>query len=107
MAITSISQLKKWFANGQHPTGDRFAAIFDSFFHKSEAYSKEELNAMLSAIPKFDYQVVETLPTTNISSTTVYIVPGTTDPTVFTEHIYKNGSWYNIGAQKISLAEYA
>lgn len=107
MAITSISQLKKWFANGQHPTGDRFAAIFDSFFHKSEAYSKEELNAMLSAIPKFDYQVVETLPTTNISSTTVYIVPGTTDPTVFTERIYKNGSWYNIGAQKISLAEYA
>lgn len=107
MAITSISQLKKWFANGEYPTGERFAALLDSFYHKSEAYTKDELNAKLSAIPKFGYKVVSSLPTEGISGTTVYILPGTADPSVFTEHIYEDGAWYEIGRQQITLEEYA
>lgn len=107
MAITSISQLKKWFADGEYPTGERFAALLDSFYHKSEAYTKDELNAKLSAIPKFGYKVVSSLPTEGISGTTVYILPGTADPSVYTEHIYEDGAWYEIGRQNMNLDDYA
>lgn len=51
--------------------------------------------------------MVSSLPTEGISGTTVYILPGTSDPSVFTEHIYEDGAWYEIGRQQITLEEYA
>ena len=87
---------------------DLFKAAGDltEFYKKTDTYSKKEVNEKLSAIPKMDYKVVPTLPTANISKTTVYITPGT-DETSFIENIYEGGKWYVIGKQKVELSGYA
>ena len=50
-----------------------------NYYTKSETYTQTEVNALISAIPKFDIEVVDTLPTSDISETTVYLVPNS-DP---------------------------
>lgn len=70
-------------------------------------YTKTETDNMISAIPKFAISVVQTLPTENISETTVYLVPsGKTGPNLYTEYIYVNNSWEELGTQTVDLTGY-
>ena len=78
-----------------------------NYYTKSETYSQEEINAIVSAIPKFSIEVVATLPTTNISTTTVYLIGGGSSGDLYTEYIYVNGKWEILGSQKVDLTGYA
>lgn len=70
-------------------------------------YTKTETDQMVSAIPKFAIEVVDTLPTENISSTTIYLVPSNTEgPDVYTEYIYVNSQWEKLGVQTVDLTNY-
>lgn len=61
----------------------------------------------VSAIPKFAIQVVESLPTSNISTSTVYLVStGTETNSLYTEYIYVNSKWEKLGEQKLDLTSY-
>ena len=44
-----------------------------NYYKKSETYTQSEVNALISAIPKFAIDVVDSLPTSEISSTTIYL----------------------------------
>ena len=69
--------------------------------------SKLATKAELSAIPKFAIQVVTSLPTTNISSTTVYLLSsGSETNNLYTEYIYVNNKWEKLGEQKVDLTNY-
>jgi len=62
----------------------------------------------VSAIPKFTIQVVQSLPTTNISPTTVYLLATDTESqNMYTEYIYVNNKWEKLGTQNVDLSEYA
>lgn len=64
----------------------------------------------ISAVPKFAVVVVDTLPTEDISNTTVYLVrDNETDSNLYTEYIYVNNTWEILGTQSINvdLTEYA
>lgn len=62
----------------------------------------------LSNIPKFAIEVVQSLPTENISNTTVYLLPGNGDAgNLYTEYIYVNNIWEILGSQKFDLTGYA
>ena len=75
-----------------------------NYYLKSETYSQEEINAKLSSIPKFAISVVTTLPTTDISETTVYLVAsGEETDNLYTEYIYVNGKWEILGRQRLNL----
>ena len=67
-----------------------------------------DLENKISAIPKFNILVVQTLPTTDISTTTVYLVPSDNPKTgnIFEEYIYVNNQWELLGSQKIDLSNY-
>lgn len=70
-------------------------------------YTKTETDQMVSAIPKFAISVVETLPTENISDTTVYLVPsGEASPNMYVEWIYADGKWEELGTQTVDLTDY-
>ena len=70
-------------------------------------YSKGEVDNLISLIPKFDIKVVESLPTEEISGTTLYLVPSTNDePNMYTEYIYVNDVWEKLGEQTLDLSEY-
>lgn len=78
-----------------------------NYYLKSETLSKTEINALVSAIPKFAIQVVSSLPTSDISTTTVYLLKSGTDSDLYTEYIYVNGVWEILGSQRVDLTGYA
>ena len=55
-----------------------------------------------------NFQVVDALPTENISTSTIYLVPATTPSAdnVYDEYIYVNGDWEHIGSTTIDLSDY-
>lgn len=63
----------------------------------------------ISSIPKFEIAVVESLPTTDISNTTVYLVANTSTQTnnLYTEYIYVDSKWEKLGEQTVDLSGYA
>lgn len=70
-------------------------------------YTKAETNELVSKIPKFAIEVVETLPTENISNTTVYLLKSSEEaPNLYTEYIYVNEAWEELGAQTVDLSDY-
>ena len=80
----------------------------ENYYLKSETYSKDEIDNRISLIPRFDVQVVSSLPTTNISETTVYLVSsGDDSDNLYTEYINVNGLWEILGTQKIASVENA
>lgn len=66
------------------------------------------INNNISAIPKFSIEVVENLPTSDISSTTIYIKKTSTTETgnLYTEYIYVNDVWEELGTQTLDLSGY-
>jgi hypothetical protein len=62
----------------------------------------------MSVIPKFSIQVVEALPVSNQSVTTVYLVKDKDiEGDLYTEYIFVNGTWENLGKQRLDLSAYS
>ena len=78
-----------------------------NYYAKSQTLSKEEIQALVSAIPKFSISVVDALPTTGISGTTIYLVKSGSGDDLYTEYIYANGAWEILGSQRVDLTGYA
>lgn len=66
------------------------------------------LKGLIDLLPKFDIEVVQTLPTTDISETTIYLVPAekTGSRDLYSEYIYVNNAWEMLGVQRIDLDNY-
>ena len=80
-----------------------------NYYKKTEVYTKTEVTELLSAIHQMDIQVVSSLPTSNISSTTIYFVPKTgVAKDAYDEYIYlaSTSSWEMIGNTLIDLSDY-
>lgn len=78
-----------------------------NYYKKSETYTQTEIDNKLSAIPKFAISVVQSLPTSDISTTTVYLVSsGAETNNLYTEYIYVNNKWEILGTQKLDLSPY-
>lgn len=89
-------------------TQEELQAQLANYYLKSETYSQEEINSKISAIPKFSIEVVSSLPTSNISSTTIYLVTsGEETPNLYTEYIYTEYGWEKLGTQTVDLSGYA
>lgn len=79
-----------------------------NYYKKSETFTKQEVNDLISAITTMDIQVVQTLPTEDISTTTIYLVPKTTaeENDAYDEYIYVSNAWEHIGSTDIDLSGY-
>lgn len=78
------------------------------YYKKNETYTQAEVNQLISAIPKFSIQVVDELPSSDISDTTVYLLKTSTTESgnLYTEYIYVDG-WETLGTQTLDLSGYA
>jgi hypothetical protein len=67
------------------------------------------LAAVVAALRLMSLAVVQTLPTENISTTTIYLTPKSPsdDNNVYDEYVYINGDWEKIGDTKLDLSGYA
>lgn len=79
-----------------------------NYYKKDETYTQAEINQLVSAIPKFGIQVVEALPTKDISPTVIYLVAkGDEAQNIYEEFIFTNGAWEKLGTQSTNLQGYA
>lgn len=70
-------------------------------------YDKGEINDMISNISTLNILVVDELPTSDISTTTIYFMPnGKTGNNVYNEYIYVSNKWELIGTTEIDLSNY-
>ena len=80
----------------------------DETYSKEEVYTKEEVDDLIELLPKFEIKVVEELPTKDISTTTIYLVPrqDSEGSNVYEEYIYVDKKWELIGTTDIDLSDY-
>lgn len=80
-----------------------------NYYLKSETYSKSEVQQLLSTISSLKLEVVTNLPTTNISSNTIYLKPldSAKENNIYEEYIYINNKWETIGTTAVDLTNYA
>jgi len=72
-------------------------------------YTKAQVDYLINEIPKFDIEIVQSLPTQDISTTTIYLVPNGDNPLSgngYEEYIYINNNWELIGTTNIDLSDY-
>nr|DAM75730.1 MAG TPA: Head fiber protein [Caudoviricetes sp.] len=88
---TLLGHLSGTLANAKQYTDDKVGEIKNKV---------DELNS-------FDIQIVANLPTTNISTHTIYLTPsGQEQNNIYDEFIYVNGEWEAIGMEKTDLSNY-
>lgn len=82
-----------------------------NYYTTTQTYTKTEVNTLIAAIPEWGVEVVHTLPTTDISTTTIYLLekqtPGQGDS--YDEYINTTGTtagWELIGSTSIDLSNY-
>ena len=78
-----------------------------NYYTKTETYTKAEVNALVDTIPKFAIEVVNSLPTHDISTTTIYLVrDDSSTGDIYKEYIYVNNTWEILGTQRVDLSNY-
>lgn len=75
-----------------------------NYYKKNETYSKSEVNQMISLLNKLDAKIVTSLPSENISTSTIYLIKNTGD--AYNQWMYINGQWSEIGSTSISIANF-
>lgn len=82
-----------------------------NYYLKSDTYTQAEVNTLIAAITTLNIEVVNTLPVSSISTTTIYLVPKATASTqdVYDEWINIDGTssgWEHIGDTEVDLTNY-
>lgn len=74
-----------------------------------DVYTRAQVDELVSTLPTFKVEVVDVLPTEEISETTMYLVPtgeGSEDGSLYTTYLYSNGEWKTLGTQSLKLDNY-
>ena len=76
-----------------------------NYYLKTQTYTQTEVNDLISQLASLSIDIVETLPTTDISTTTIYLinVSGTNN---YHQWMYINNAWANIGSTSVDLTNY-
>lgn len=77
-----------------------------NYYLKSQTYTKQEVNDLVSTLTGTSFLIVATLPATG-NAGTIYLVPktGSTND-IYDEYIYINNQWERIGSTEIDLSQY-
>lgn len=84
-------------------TDNKLVNKVDSNYLTSNYFDKKQIKEMLSSISSLDFKIVDSLPTDNISATTIYLVPYENE---YEEYIYINNKWEMLGSTKVNLSDY-
>lgn len=77
-----------------------------NYYDTSQVYNKAEIRQLIGAINTLTIAVVASLPTTDISATTIYFVGPATGTNTYDEYVYVNNTWVKIGDTDIDLTNY-
>ena len=76
-----------------------------NYYLKTETYTQSEVNDLISQLASLSVEIVESLPASDISTTTIYLinVSGTNN---YNQWMYINNTWANIGSTSVDLTNY-
>lgn len=79
-----------------------------NYYTSSNTYTKTEVNDLISTVGSLNIEVVQTLPTQDISTSTIYLVPNSSQGTnnYYDEYIYVSNTWELIGSTQVDLSNY-
>ena len=79
-----------------------------NYYKKEDTCSKEEIVELCGNITALKMEVVLELPVSDISESTIYLVPKSTAETnnVYAEYVNINGTWEIIGDTSMDLSQY-
>ncbi len=77
-----------------------------NYYTKSTTYTKTEVNDLINALSTLTLDIVETLPVSDISTTTIYLVPVSGQQNVYMQYIYVNDEWAQLGTTQADLTNY-
>lgn len=82
--------------------------INDSAITSANTWSANKINSLISGLTGIDFEIVQSLPTQDISTHTIYLLPKSTSKTnnVYDEYIYVNNAWELIGDTTVDLSNY-
>lgn len=75
-----------------------------NYHAKNTIYTKEEVNNLINNINRLTTSIVNELPTSDISDTTIYLIAAA--DSVYNQYMYIQGEWANLGNTSINLEEY-
>ena len=84
-------------------TDNKLVNKVDSNYLTSNYFDKEQIKSMLGTTSALDFKIVDSLPTANISATTIYLVPYGNE---YEEYFYINNKWEMLGSTKVDLSDY-
>ena len=77
-----------------------------NYYTKTQTYTKEEVNNLVNSISSLTLDIVSTLPTEDISTTTIYLLPVTGATNVYMQYAYINNEWAQLGTTQVDLTNY-
>lgn len=77
-----------------------------NYYLKTETYTQDEVNNLISNINKITVEVVAELPTENISTSTIYLILIDTEKNVYSQNMYINEKWAVLGSTSVDLTGY-
>lgn len=82
--------------------------IDDSSTTAANTWSADKISSAISAIESVNFEIVQTLPSSDISTHTIYLILKSSSETgnIYDEYIYVNNNWELIGTTAIDLSGY-
>lgn len=81
-----------------------------NYYLKSDTYTKTEVDNIIGQLETITLEVVQALPTQDISNHTIYLLQVSQSPISYDEYIYigtePNGHWELIGSTNVDLTSY-
>lgn len=89
---------------------DSTATNLTNYYLKSQTYTKSEVAELIAGVRTLTIEKVDRLPTSNISNSTIYLLPKANSQSnnVYDEYIYlsSGAAWEKIGSTEVDLTNY-
>lgn len=76
-----------------------------NYYTKSDTYTQAEVNQLVSNINKLTSKIVDELPTTDISPSTIYLIKQP-DSNVYMQYMYIDNGFAELGSTQMDLTDY-
>lgn len=77
-----------------------------NYYLKSDTYTKAEVNTIVGNMAHLTLSIVDSLPVSEISTTTIYLIETAAGSHVYTQYAYIDNAWAQLGTTQVDLTNY-